>query len=210
MNDIFKLNYIARRAGHTTMIAKAVKDCRGVMICCDSRNASQVAKEFGIQTISLHNIERLIGNKKPSVFDHKAVSNMASHYESEIETLTKRMLKAEQGEAKANREIKNLVYNNGILYEQLKRLSNYLCGYWKESFTKDDNGKGPEDTAIRLLELSRKSDEIFEKVLKELDDDENWDGDVDVNQNYYEDWNRTETIRELIKEAFIEIKELKK
>jgi len=52
--------------------------------------------------------------------------------------------------------------------------------------------------------------EILENVLKELDDDENWDGDVDVNQNYYEDWNRTETIRELIKEAFIEIKELKK
>jgi len=87
------LRYIPRQLGHTTMIAKAVKESKGVLICADQNQADQNRKRFDIATVSIHNLERLRVGPVPMVFDNHAVDMMNTEYEREISALQLTILK---------------------------------------------------------------------------------------------------------------------
>lgn len=84
MNDKFNLRHIPRNNGKTYLVAKAVKEHSGVLVCANTDHANQVAKEYGIQTVTINNLKSLVGGHPKLAFDTHAVEVMSSLYEQDI------------------------------------------------------------------------------------------------------------------------------
>ncbi len=87
------LRYIQRGIGHTTMIAKGVKDCNGIMICASQDQANENRKRFGISTISMNNLQNLRVNHLPVVFDNHAIDMISGQYEKQLSHLQRTILR---------------------------------------------------------------------------------------------------------------------
>jgi trehalose-6-phosphatase len=85
-----------RRSGKTTALAKAAKECDGVMVCRDQQEADRIAKEFGIRTVSaLGSPDRLRGQLAARLVDPDAFLLWMAQAEQELRQAMERIRELE-------------------------------------------------------------------------------------------------------------------
>lgn len=68
---IFKRK-VNRRIGKTYNVAQLAKKLDAVMICYNAQDAKIIKKEYGVDTISVGEVEKLRGSNKPVLIDQDA------------------------------------------------------------------------------------------------------------------------------------------
>ena len=82
---------LARGAGHTTAVCKAAKLAGAIVVTYNSVEARRLKRDYGVEAVAYYELEKLMGSRKPVLFDPTAVVCAARHERSQDENRIERL-----------------------------------------------------------------------------------------------------------------------